>query len=54
VVTSLTKVTVGVGVQLSDVVTLPGLGAGTVLAQVTVTFEGQVIDGGDVSTTESI
>ena len=45
-VTSLTKTTVGLPPQLSEVVTLPGLGAGTCSKQLTVTGEGQVIVGG--------
>jgi hypothetical protein len=46
VVTSLTKVTVGVPPQLSDFTTLVISGAGTNDAQDTVTGGGQVIEGG--------
>jgi hypothetical protein len=45
-VTSLTKVTMGAGLQLSLAIRLPGLGAGTRLAQETVILVGHVIVGG--------
>lgn len=50
VVTS-AKVTTGVPPQLSDVMTLAGLPGGTALAHCTVTFAGQVIAGGVLSST---
>jgi hypothetical protein len=46
VVTSLTKVIVGEPPQLSDDMTLPAFGAGTLEAQVTVMGAGHVILGG--------
>jgi len=45
-VISLTKVTTGTPLQLSLTVTLPGFGVGTMVAQATVIFIGQVIVGG--------
>jgi hypothetical protein len=50
-VTSLTKVTVGIPLQLSLATMLPGFGAGTRLAQETVTAIGQVRVGGVKSLT---
>ena len=49
--TSLTKVTVGIPLQLSLAETLPGLGAGTCAAHWKVRLAGQVIDGGVASNT---
>ena len=50
-VTSASTVKATLPPQLSDVVTAPMLAAGTALAQETVTFAGQVIEGGVLSNT---
>jgi hypothetical protein len=54
VVTSLTKLTVAVPLQLSVVVTNPMFTTGTSAAQVTVTATGQVIVGATLSLTVMI
>ena len=51
VVTSLTKVTVGIPLQLSLAVTLAGFGIGTKAAHDTVVLGGQVIVGNVLSNT---
>jgi len=51
VVTSLTKVTVGIPLQLSLAVTLAGFGTGTMAAHDTVALGGQVIVGNVLSNT---
>ena len=53
-VISLKKTTGTTPEQLSDALTLPGAGGGTWLAQDTVTFAGQVITGGVLSSTKMV